>query len=396
MNVGIYHLRNGENLLREESLEQQKNKVSQFLKSHLKSKNLNFLIGSGCSLPEVPLMGDTFKELKAQYFESAASVDEDGQINEEDTNRDAGEEKLDEKYLGDFTGNDDIEAYLNWLNHAMQFHQDGEEYTMYERAFNRIKKGLINSMPDRYTLENSPTGVDEENKLKVTLENYKNFYTSVFKHREYNVTQPINIFTTNYDLFNEVTLENLGIHYTNGFKGTVQRLFDPSMFHLRLVDDTNRYKEKWDTVRKFVKLFKIHGSVDWSYDEASKKVLQRDVSHSSQENVLIYPTINKHIETQQTPYSELFRELTNNIQKKDTTLIVIGYGFPDQHINHLLSQALSNPSFNLIVLGNREEKNASKFIENNKDFVNFHFIGGSLNEGKDNGHYFENVVGYLN
>ena len=50
MNVGIYHLRNGENLLREESLEQQKNKVSQFLKSHLKSKNLNFLISIAGSL----------------------------------------------------------------------------------------------------------------------------------------------------------------------------------------------------------------------------------------------------------------------------------------------------------------------------------------------------------
>ncbi|HEY4600223.1 MAG TPA: SIR2 family protein [Cerasibacillus sp.] len=390
MSINIYHIRNGKDILSGESFEQQRNQVGQFLKAHIKSQNLNFLIGSGCSLPAVSLMGDTFKKLREQYFKLETSCDG----NDKEASNE--EEKLDKEYLGDFVEGKDIEAYLNWLNHAMQFHKEGEDYKEYEKAFNIVKKGLISSMPDRYILEDSPKKSDEEDKLDVTLTNYKKFYTSIFKHREYNVTQPINIFTTNYDLFNEVTLENLGIHYTNGFKGTVQRLFDPSMFHLRLVDDANRYKEKWDTVRKFVKLFKIHGSVDWSYDEASKKVLQRDVSHSSQENVLIYPTINKHIETQQTPYSELFRELTNNIQKKDTTLIVIGYGFPDQHINHLLSQALSNPSFNLIVLGKKEEPNASEFIKNNKDFVNFHFIGGSLNEGECNGHHFENVIDYLN
>lgn len=110
--------------------------------------------------------------------------------------------------------------------------------------------------------------------------------------------------------------------------------------------------------------------------------------------MLIYPTINKHIETQQTPYSELFRALTVNLQKPDSTLIIIGYGFPDQHINHLISQSLNNEDFNLIVFGNQTEENAKEFIKQHQHKANFHFIGGSIRSA-DDGHFFLNVINYI-
>ena len=46
----------------------------------------------------------------------------------------------------------------------------------------------------------------------------------------------------------------------------------------------------------------------------------------------------KHKKTAQAPYSELFREFANILQVPNTKLIVMGYGFPDEHINNIISQ----------------------------------------------------------
>ncbi len=365
----LYYLREGKDILKDVSFTEQRNRVCMFLQKSLQSKNLNILIGSGCSLPAVNLMGNTFKTLKQQN-----------------------ESLIFGGYDGDSA---DIEGYLNWLNTGIRFIDQNTNPTEQElkfkeelkKSFTVTKEYLINSIVRDYQ------NVDE--KILMSKQNYQSFYNSIFSIRDIKNYAPINVYTTNYDLFNEIAMESLNIQYTNGFRGTVNRVFDPAVFQLRLVDDENRYKEKWSVIRKYVKLYKIHGSIDWRYDDEIKNVVQSSIGDTSLEDVLIYPTINKHLETQQTPYSELFRALTINLQKPDSTLIIVGYGFPDQHINHLISQSLANEDFNLIVFGNRNEKNAEEFIKLHQHKANFHFIGGTI-ETSDDGHFFSNVINYFN
>ena len=38
------------------------------------------------------------------------------------------------------------------------------------------------------------------------------------------------------------------------------------------------------------------------------------------------------------------------LQSPNTTLIILGYGFGDEHINNLIAQSLINEDFNLIIL----------------------------------------------
>jgi SIR2-like domain len=365
----LYYLREGKNIFEDISFNEQKKNLYTLLRRSLQSKNLNILIGSGSSLPAVNLMGHTFKSLK---------------------------EHNNSLVLGNYDGESaDIEGYLNWLNTGIRFidqipnpSPQNEEYRKkLEKSFNETKEFLINSITKDYEK------VDD--KISITKNNYQSFYNSVFSIRDVKNYAPINVYTTNYDLFNEIAMESLNIQYTNGFRGLVNRVFDPAVFQLRLVDDENRYKEKWSVIRKYVKLYKIHGSIDWKYDDKLRKVVQFSINDETLENVLIYPTINKHIETQQTPYSELFRALTINLQKPDSTLIIIGYGFPDQHINHLISQSLTNEDFNLIVFGNQNEQNAKDFIEQHQHTTNFHFIGGTI-VNPDDGHFFTNVISYIN
>ncbi|GGF99078.1 SIR2 family protein [Paenibacillus aceti] len=373
----LYHLRNNKDINEGTEFEDQKKDISIILRQICsKSENLNFLLGSGCSLPAIQLMGNTFMELKRS-------------------------EPLLNDVLGKYNAdNRDIEGFLNHLNHGLNFLEPGSDhYKKIEEAFKTTKKFLLKSIKLDYYVKTDDQPTTGDLNTIATLDLYLRFYRSIFSFREFNKqVSPVNIFTTNYDLFSEVSLEMLGIHYTNGFKGFVSRTFDPSVFRFRLVDEENRYKEKWSAVRRFVKLFKIHGSIDWRFDEKDQAIKQSnnidiDYANYSQE-ILIYPTLQKHLESQQSPYSELFREFTNHMQRKNSTLIVIGYGFPDEHINQLISQSLQHDDFNLIVFGNKNELNAKLFIEKHKEKSNFHFIGGNFNNLND-GHYFSNVIQLL-
>ena len=227
------------------------------------------------------------------------------------------------------------------------------------------------------------------NKKEKTLE-HKKFYNIIFKIRNKS-KNPINVFTTNYDLFNEKALENLKINYCNGFSGFIERVFEPSIFKQRIVDEENRYKEKWNPLKRYVRLYKIHGSIDWI--EKDDKI-QQVQEYSGKENILIYPTQAKHFETQYTPYSELFREMSIKLQSPNTTLIILGYGFSDDHINNLIAQSLTNEDFNLIILSSLKEERAKEFFNKYNDNTNIHFIGGK-NEKGESLHYFNTFLSIL-
>ena len=50
------------------------------------------------------------------------------------------------------------------------------------------------------------------------------------------------------------------------------------------------------------------------------------------------------------PYSELFRQFSQAIIQQQSVLFCIGYSFYDEHINDIIYQALSIPSFTLIIV----------------------------------------------
>lgn len=141
-----------------------------------------------------------------------------------------------------------------------------------------------------------------------------------------------------------------------------------------------------------MRLYKIHGSIDWVEKDAKIQQVQK---YSEKENILIYPTQAKHFETQYSPYSELFREMNIKLQSSNTTLIILGYGFSDDHINNLIEQSLINEDFNLIILGSLDEEKAKSFFERNNDNMNIHFISGEISE-EEKIHYFNVVLSILN
>ncbi len=91
---------------------------------------------------------------------------------------------------------------------------------------------------------------------------YSLFYKKLI-YRDNNLSKT-NIFTTNYDLYSETALDKLGILYTNGFTGLVERYFNPTVFNYAYAEQMELSNNKWNVIDNFIYLYKIHGSVNWT------------------------------------------------------------------------------------------------------------------------------------
>ncbi len=64
----------------------------------------------------------------------------------------------------------------------------------------------------------------------------------------------------------------------------------------------------------------------------------------------ILPTANKFAQTLTMPFAHLFRSLQIRLTAPQTFLLVLGYGFGDDHITRIIETALMNPSLVMLVV----------------------------------------------
>ncbi|MGP1458344.1 MAG: SIR2 family protein [Treponema sp.] len=146
----------------------------------------------------------------------------------------------------------------------------------------------------------------------------------------------VEVFTTNYDYLFEIAFEHKVLPYYDGFTGS----YHP-FFHGESVEDLGFLPNQ-------TKLWKLHGSLGWHYDDALKQVL-RETSDSK--DILIYPSTLKYDQSRKQPYTALGDRFSNFIKQPDTVLITCGYSFGDDHINERIITALSaNPLGHIYVL----------------------------------------------
>lgn len=137
---------------------------------------------------------------------------------------------------------------------------------------------------------------------------------------------PTEIFTTNYDYLFEIALEGSGIPYFDGFAGSFEPFFCPEA-----VEDVDAYPH-------LVKLWKIHGSLGWTYRDSDKAVIRRQ--SAPEDSILIYPSHLKYNTSKKQPYVGLIDRLCSFLQQDDAVLFTCGYSFGDDHINERLVTSL--------------------------------------------------------
>lgn len=129
-------------------------------------------------------------------------------------------------------------------------------------------------------------------------------------------------------------------------------------------------KNIWDRVDNFFNLFKIHGSVSW--EKEGSEIYEKDPKNIETENVMIYPTPLKDRSTLMVPYSDLFRNFKDRLSSTNSVLITLGYSFGDDHINRVIFDSLSVPTFKLIIFGetttkDKKDTNILKLLKDVQD-----------------------------
>lgn len=169
--------------------------------------------------------------------------------------------------------------------------------------------------------------------------------------------KPVEIFTTNYDLLLEQALEEQRVPYFDGFVGSHSAFLD---LESMAVDDL---PARW------VRLWKIHGSINWWMTEGKKIRRSRDVV--SGEQLLIYPSHLKYDQSRQMPYYAMLDRLRVFLRSDQCVLLTCGYSFGDQHINSFIGQGLSgNPKAACIAMVFNDRADAPKAIEMARRYAN--------------------------
>jgi len=180
------------------------------------------------------------------------------------------------------------------------------------------------------------------------------------------------IFTTNYDTLIEQTMDRLGIVYSDGFTGTVNRKFNPAAYDLDFYYPGEITEGRVKRYDKVIQLYKLHGSINWrssitqvgdpfginfncSALPTIEEVLENNglfdgVIKRGKSVLGILPMSTKYGETLTMPYAHLFRLMFSALKETQTICFIIGYSGWDYHINRLIEDSLTNPTFNCVIV----------------------------------------------
>lgn len=293
---------------------------------------------------------------------------------EEEKNEDSGGEKEEvdiSKHYGEILLQ--FELLLNYLT-AMLFQKEAEKNTneskRIQKLISALKKSLfgICDVHDRETSEKDMNRIREkglEDEFKRNKYLFHEKFLKSLMQRPLNL-QRANIFTSNYDLAFEYAFDNLGIKYIDGFSGFHHRYFKPETFNYDVFYPGTTTAGKVQRIEKVVRYFKMHGSISWVSDnkrtpsnvygieELPIDLIKRKAEDNNDSlnygDLMIYPTAVKKSYTLDLPYSELFRHFAYCISQPQSVLFTVGYSFCDEHFNDIIYQALSNPTFTLVII----------------------------------------------
>tara|TARA_R110001592_G_scaffold162584_3_gene396147 strand:- start:24704 stop:25993 length:1290 start_codon:yes stop_codon:yes gene_type:complete len=145
---------------------------------------------------------------------------------------------------------------------------------------------------------------------------------------------PIEIFTTNYDFLFELGLEQKQIPYYDGFCGSYRPFFNPES-----VEDLSFLTNQ-------TKVWKIHGSLGWHFDENTERILR---VNPDENDILIYPSSLKYKDSKKQPYESLMDRLSSFLKQDDTILFTCGYSWGDEHINERIISALKTKTSSHVI-----------------------------------------------
>ncbi len=367
-------------------------KIKVLLKSYLELDNVSFLFGAGSSMnigsvsiANIPKhIEDKIKSTSVKV----GKVDDAGALYNEFISiiKELQGLKPSDDEKRNTTGSKEIqyslEKLLNYLV-AQEYILDLNRTDMKLKHLLELIKTIKYGLFELCDIEKLPNATwlskEETDNLNRTKSFYHEKFVKKILQRPLNLRRA-NIFTTNYDLAFEYAFDKLGVNSISCFSGFQKRMFKPEAFEYDLFFPGSTTQGKVQRIEKVLRYYKIHVSLTWVKEQPSENNVYGiaevpiEIIRQRQdfENILIYPTTAKKSFTLDFPYSELFRQFAAAISQPQSVLIAYGYSFSDEHINDIIYQALTVPSFTLIVVdykgtNEKDTPNINKEIKKLKD-----------------------------
>lgn len=357
------------------------------LKNYLELDNVNFLFGTGSSLiigarsiQSIPLVIE--ESIKTEELKKECTTEKKNLLYDEfigiiktlqneytEVKRQSWKNDKGEDVYGEIDYS--LEKLLNYLL-AIDFIQghsvNATNYKHISSLIKIIKRELFKLCDlDSQSINDSLLTDIAKKHLQENCYYYHEHFTKKVLQRSLNLKR-VNIFTTNYDLAFDNAFDRLSVNYINGFSGFHNRYFKPETFEYDIFFPGSTTQGKVQRIEKVLRYFKIHGSLTWvnrepsancvyGIEELPMELIRKNEQYDS---LMIYPTTVKKSYTLDYPYSELFRQFSISIAQPQSVLITFGYSFSDEHINDLIYQALTIPSFTLIIVDFKGTKGSAE------------------------------------
>lgn len=169
----------------------------------------------------------------------------------------------------------------------------------------------------------------------------------------------VQFFTTNYDRVLEYGCDWVGLRVIDRFVGVLSPIYRATRVDVDMHYNPPGIRGEPRYLEGVVKLTKLHGSVDWRYQDGILRRVPLPFGASSThpampakpaDTVIIYPNPAKDVETSEYPYAELFRDFSAALCQPNSALVTYGYGFGDDHVNRVLLDMLALPSTHLVII----------------------------------------------
>jgi hypothetical protein len=304
---------------KQEEARKAKDELKTVLLASLQMQHLVVLAGSGCSQSAGgPSMLDLWNGAVGENPTPEASATA-GKVNHDLADR-------------------NIEAFLSRVEAFLQVHQDKVVSTFLDSS----KQVIL----DRCSGFLDPA----------MLGPHKTFLHRLSRRRVRD--QRLRVFTTNYDLCFERAAAELGGVALDGFSFTAPRRYDSRFFGYDIIrrprsgDDLGHYLEG------VFLLYKLHGSVNWT--RRQEGTIYEQYKPAPAEACLIYPATGKYQQSFVQPHLESMAQYLAALREPNTCLLVVGFGFNDDHLAEpLLAAVQSNPHLRLIVADRESDTNAT-------------------------------------
>ncbi len=279
------------------------------------SKNIGFFFGAGTScalkIPNIDMLTDGIeKKLTGDHLKNFQIIRDD----------------LKTAITGRNVNIEDILNQIRRIREITNEKTDKEFLKVTGEAAKNLDKGICNFIYE----------IIAESEGKADLANPRKFFAWLnILSREYSKE----VFTTNYDLIIEKSLEASQIPYFDGFVGSYEPFF--------WQESIDQLVSQKDITKNWIRLWKIHGSLSWFWKQDASNNSQKiirvgkfDKTSSTDKELVIYPSKEKYDSSRKQPFIAYFDRLKNYLLSGELLFIFTGYSFSDQHINEIIFNCL--------------------------------------------------------